>query len=637
MKKSAHWSGRDPWFARGATALGAALIAAAAIVLFAASPARAQDDSNPDDPAQTIHISHAIAMNDEPKYGEGFTHFDYVNPDAPVGGVFRDHEVGSFDSFNPFIARGLAATGIGLVFDTLTVQSYDEPFTEYGLIAEKIEWPEDRSWVIFHIDPRARFHDGEPVTASDVAFSFNLLVEQGSPVYRQYYGGVDTVEVLDDTRVKFSFLPGDNRELPLILGQLPVLPEHWWQDRDFESPGLEPPLGSGPYMVEDFRPGHSVTFRRVDDYWAWDHPAVRGHYNFERIRYDYYRDSTVALEAFKAGEYDYRQENTAKLWATSYGGRALDRGLIRMETIQHQNTQGMQGFFYNTRRGIFADPLVREALAYAFDFEWTNRNFFFSSYTRCDSYWSNSELGSSGLPSPGELEILEPLRDLLPPRVFTEEYQPPVTDGSGYMRPNLLRALELLSQAGWELHDRRLVNARGEQFAFEILLYSPALERVALPFAHNLERMGIDVELRMVDTTQYVNRLRSFDFDMTTYVFGQSMSPGNEQYYFWHSSSRDMPGSRNFAGIADPAVDQLVEMVVAAPDREQLVLRTRSLDRALLWGFYCIPHWYFGAYRVAYWDKFSRPAIDPPYGLDLYTWWVDPEKEAALERALEDF
>ncbi|THB67316.1 MAG: ABC transporter substrate-binding protein [Desulfovibrio sp.] len=583
------------------------------------------------------HIAHAMAMNGEPKYQAGFTHFDYVNPDAPKGGQMRGHSVGTFDSLNPFIATGVSASNLGLIFDPLTVKSNDEPFTEYGLIAEKIEWPEDRSWVIFHVNPAARFHDGHPVTAEDVAFTFELLSTQGSPVYAYYWGGVESVEVLDDYRIQFTFQEGDNRELPLILGQMSILPKHWWEGRDFTQPSLEPPLGSGPYRVAEVRPGHSITYERVEDYWAADHPVMRGQYNYDTVRIDYYRDSTVALEAFKSGEYDYRLEYTSKLWATGYDSPALDAGQIKMDVIEHQLTQGMQGFFFNLRREQFQDPLLREALAYAFDFEWSNRNLFYGQYTRTDSYFDNSELGSTGLPSPEELAYLEPLAEHLDPRVFTETYSPPATDGSGNIRGNLVQALELLKQAGWDLQGNKLVNASGEQLSFEILIQSQAMERVALPYASNLERLGVDVSVRLVDPTLYQNLLREFDFDVTVVVQAQSMSPGNEQYYFWHSSSRDAPGSRNYAGIDNPAIDKLVELVVEAPSREELVIRTRALDRALLWGHYVVPHWHYGAYRIAHWDIFSWPEQAAPYGMSMYTWWIDQDKLARLAEENQAF
>jgi microcin C transport system substrate-binding protein len=583
--------------------------------------------------------AHGVAMSGEPKYGPGFEHFDYVNPNAPKGGRVRLSAIGTFDSFNPFISKGVAADGIALTTDTLTVQADDEPFTQYGLIARSIEMPPDRSWVAFHLDPRARFHDGTPITAEDVAFTFHTLMEKGDPTYRKYYADVAHVDVLSPLSIRFRFKGSDNRELPLILGQLPVLPRHWWADRDFARTTLEPPLGSGPYKVGRFQAGRSVTYERVQDYWAVDHPVNRGRYNFNAVTYDYYRDATVALHAFRSGEYDFREENTAKDWATGYVGPPFRDGMIRREEIKNELPRGMQGFVFNTRRELFQDRRVREALSLAFDFEWSNRSLFYGQYVRSASYFSNSELASSGLPTPEELALLEPLRDQLPGEVFTREFRPPASDGMGFNRENLLKAVELLREAGWEVRDKRLVHSQtGRPFRFEILLLSPAFERVVLPYMRNLGKLGIQASIRLVDVSQYINRIRVFDFDMLVFVFGQSNSPGNEQRYFWHSESADLPGSRNLIGIRDPAIDRLVDLVISAPDRESLIHRTRALDRALLWGHYVVPHWHSSVYRVAYWNMFEHPAVSPKYDLGFFTWWVDGAKErvvGAYRRQLE--
>jgi microcin C transport system substrate-binding protein len=570
-------------------------------------------------------VSHAIAMNGVPRYGPGFAHFDYVNPDAPKGGELRASAIGTFDSFNPFISKGVAATGMGLVYDTLTVASDDEPFTQYGLVAETIEYPRDRSWVVFHINPEARFQDGTPITAKDVVFSFDVLTDKANPLYRRYYANVTGAEAVDRLSVKFSFDGTHNQELPLIVGQLPVIPAHAWKDRDFFRTSLDIPVGSGPYRVAGFQAGRSVTYERVSDYWAADLPVCRGRYNFDRIRYDYYRDSTIALESFKAGNYDFRLETSAKDWATMYTGPAFSSGEIVKEEIKNELPQGMQCFAFNTRNPLFSDPRVRLALSQAFDFEWSNTNLFYGQYSRSKSYFSNSELASSGLPSPEELEVLEPFRDQLPPEVFTTPYEPPTTEGGHGIRRNLRRAMRLLKEAGWVVRDKKLVNAAtNEPFTFEILLNSPAFERVALPFTRNLARLGIEASVRLVDTTQYVNRVRDFDFDMIVAVFGQSLSPGNEQRYFWHSSAADMPGSRNYMGIKNPVIDALVDQVITAPTRHDLVVRTRALDRVLLWGHYVIPHWHLKTFRVAYRNIFDRPAVQPRYDLGLFNWWVKP-------------
>lgn len=583
--------------------------------------------------SEELPLRHALAMNGEPKYAPGFTHFDYANPEAPKGGVLHQSVIGTYDSFHPFIPKGVAAEDVGLIYETLMTSSQDEPFTEYGLLAESVQMPEDRSYVIFHLHPEARFHDGEPVQPDDVIFTFNALMEKGDPFYKKYYNDVQSVTDLGEGRVRFDFGDSTNQELPLIVGQLPVLPKHYWENRDFGESTLEPPLGSGPYRIAEFQAGKTITYERVADYWGQNRPAQRGHYNFARIRYDYYRDSTVALEAFNAGEYNFRQENTSKDWATMYTGANYEKGWIVKEEIHHELPRGMQGFAYNLRRPLFQDRRVREALGYAFDFEWSNQNLFYGQYTRSQSFYTNSEMASSGLPSAEELRYLEPLRDQVPPEVFTQEFTVPTSDGSGNLRSQLRKAGQLLTAAGWKVDpsSRKRVNAAGEPFAFEILLVSPAFERIVLPFKKNLERLGIDLSVRVVDPSQYVNRLRGFDFDMIVAVIGQSLSPGNEQREFWHSDSANLEGSRNLMGIQNPAVDTLVEQLIAAPNRPELIVRTRALDRVLLWNHYLIPHWHINYFRVAYWNRFSRPPIVPKYGLGLFTWWEDSEKAGPLD------
>lgn len=585
--------------------------------------------------AQDLQVKarHGLSMYNDLKYASSFTHFDYVNPHAPKGGEARLATLGTFDTLNPFVLKGIAAAGIGQIFDTLTVQSEDEPFSEYGLIAETIDTPADRSWVIFTLRPEARFHDGSPITADDVIWTFETLKTKGHPFYRVYYAKVLQAEKLGPRMVKFSFSPGENRELPLIVGQMPVLSRAYWSGRDFEKTTLDPPLGNGPYQVESIDPGRSITYRRVKDYWGAHLPVRVGQQNFDRIRYDYYRDSTVALEAFAAGQYDFRQENVAKNWATAYDFPAIKQGLIKKEQIPNQIPTGMQGYVYNTRRSLFRDRRVRQALAYAFDFEWTNKHLFYGAYKRTKSYFSNSELASRGLPNAAELEILEPFRGHIPPEAFTKAYRPPTTDGLGDIRDNLLTALALLREAGWVVKDMRLVNERtGEPFQFEILLADPSFERVTLPFVRNLERLGITASVRTVDSAQYQNRIDNFDFDMTVGVWPESLSPGNEQVDNWTSARADVPGSRNLAGIKDPVVDQLVALLIAAPDRQSLVVRTRALDRVLLWGEYVIPHWYLPDFRIVYWEKFAHPLVSPLYALGFDTWWIDVQKEKRLVR-----
>ncbi|MGD9763637.1 MAG: extracellular solute-binding protein [Candidatus Binatia bacterium] len=575
---------------------------------------------------------HGIAMHGDLKYGPGFTHFDYVNPDAPKGGELRLYGLGTFDSFNPFIIKGNPADGITRIYDTLLTASADEPFSEYGLLAETVETPADRSWVKFTLRKEARWQDGKPVTADDVLWTFETLRTKGQPYYRAYYGNVAGGEKLDDRTVKFTFKPGENRELPLILGQLPVLPKHYWQGKDFEATTLEPPLGSGPYKLDQFEAGRWHTYRRVPDYWGKDLPVNRGQHNFDVIRYDYYRDMTVALEALKAGAYDFRLEASSKDWATAYDGSAVEQGWLRKEEAKHDRPAGMQGYAFNLRRPLFQDRRVRQALGYAFDFEWANRTLFYGQYTRTRSYFDNSELAANGVPAGLELQALEPYRDRLPSEVFTTEYQPPATDGSGNLRDNLRKAVELLKAAGWSVDpkSKKLVNAEGKLFEFEFLLVDPAYERITLPFAKNLERLGITARVRTVDPAQYRKRVDNFDFDVVMQVWPQSQSPGNEQRAFWTSAYANQPGSLNVLGLADPVIDGLVDGVIAAPDRASLVARTQALDRALQWGFYVVPNWHIAYDRLAYWNKFGRPSTIPAQGVQLETWWWDPTKAAQL-------
>jgi len=569
---------------------------------------------------------HGVAMHGAPKYPAGFTHFDYVDPNAPKGGEIRLAETGGWDTFNPFTVKGEAPGGADLPFETLMVESADEPFSEYGLLAETIEFPADRSWVAFTLWPKARWHDGKPITADDVVFSFDILKTKGHPRYRFYYAAVDKVEKVSERKVRFTFKPGDNRELPLILGQLPVLPKHYWKGRDFAATTLEPPLGSGPYKAGPSETGRTVTWVRVKDYWGADLPVRRGQFNFDRIRYDSYRDTTVALEAFKAGEYDWRLEMEAKKWATGYQDwSALKDGRGLKEAFPNQRPAGMQGYVYNLRRPLFQDAKVREALALAFDFEWTNKTLFYGQYKRTASFFANSEMAASGLPGPKELEVLEPLRDKVPPQVFTAAYKPPETEGDGNIRANLRAAMRLLEEAGWTVQNGKLVKD-GHPFVFEILLVQPIWERIALPFARNLERLGIEANVRVVDTAQYKNRVDQYDYDMVVQVWGQSQSPGNEQASFWGSAAADAVGGQNLAGIKNPAVDALVAAIIAAPDRETLVARCRALDRVLLWNHYVIPQWHLGVDRVAWWDKFGRPDIVPAAGVRPLAWW---SKDAA--------
>ena len=575
---------------------------------------------------------HALTLGDAPKYGPDFKHLDYVNPDASKGGSVNYGVLGTFDSFNSFIIKGTPA-GLGGLFETLTASTEDDILSEYGLIAETIEVAPDKSWIIYNLRSEAHWHDGKPITAEDVVFSFDILMEKGDPFYRSYYGDVVKAEALAQHRVKFTFKSGGNRELPVIMGQLPVLPKHWWATRKFEDVLLEPPLGSGPYKLGKHDLGRSYTMERVPDYWGKNVPIKVGTDNYDRNVYTYYRDPEVQLEAFKSGRIDIRSENSAKRWATAYDFPAIRDGRVKKEKFRHVRPAGIQSFIMNSRRPFFADRKVREALIYAFDFEWANKTLFFGEYTRTRSYFENSELAARGLPSDEELKILEPLRGKIPDEVFTTEYNPPKTDGSGNNRDNLARAAQLLDEAGWKVENGKRVKD-GKPFAFEILLDDPAFERVVQPFAQNLQRIGITPHVRMlVDASQYEARVEEFDFDMLVSGWGQSLSPGNEQRDFWSSEAADIKGSRNYAGIKDPAIDTLVEQLINAQTRHDLIIHCRALDRVLQWNHFVVPNWYLPADRLVYWDKFSVPAKrpNPPYGVGSTGWWIDPQRAKTIE------
>ncbi len=574
---------------------------------------------------------HALTLYDEPpKYPANFKHVDYVNPDAPKGGTFREAAMGSFDSLNPFISKGVPADNITLVYDTLAQQGLDEPITEYGLIAGKIEKAPDNSWVRFYLRPEARFHDGHPVHAEDVVFTFETLITQGSPIYRTYYADVAEVIAEDPLRVLFKFKHTSNRELPLILGQLPVLPKHWWAGRDFAKSSLEIPLGSGPYKVAEVKPGRSIRYERVKDYWGKDLPVNKGLYNFDYRVSDYYRDSTVALEALKAGQFDYWQEMTAKNWANAYNVPAVAEGRLIKEELPNGNPTGMQGFVFNIRKPMFQDVRVRKAISLLMDFEWTNKQLFNGAYTRTRSYFENSDMAATGLPSPAELAILEPLRGRIPDEAFTQAFAPAKTDASGMIRTQQREAYQLLQEAGWRIVDDKMVDTTGKPVSIEFMLAQTDFERILLPFKRNLADLGIELVIRRVDVSQYVNRVRSRDFDMMVGSFPQSSSPGNEQREFWQSSSADKPGSRNYIGLKDPAIDELVEQLINADSRNSLVAHAKALDRVLQFGYYVIPNWHIKTYRVAYWNHLGHPEVPPRYDVGINTWWIKPNTPPAM-------
>lgn len=575
--------------------------------------------------------SHAISLLDSIKYDADFAQFDYVNPDAPKGGTVRLATTNAFDTLNPFTLNGVSAAGVGVTYDSLMARSLDESSTLYGLLAETIRVPADNAWVEFDLRPEARWHDGEPVTPEDVVFSLNTLKNEGNPFFGSYYANITEANKTGERTVRFTF-DEPNKELPFIVGELPVLPRHYWKGKDFAATTLEPPLTSGPYQIGTVDAGRSITYERVADYWGADLPISVGQNNFGTIRYDVYLDDTVAVEALKANEYDVRFEPSSALWATGYEVPAVEQGRLIKELIPDENGRGMQAFWYNTRLDKFSDPRVREALGYAFDFEWSNKNLFYGQYTRTDSFFVNSELASAGVPEGDELALLEPYRDQLPAELFSEPFTLPQTDGSGNLRENLRTASQLLSEAGWEIQNGQLTSsATGEVMTIEFLLSSPTFERIISPVVQNLQRLGVEASFRTVEAAQYQELVQSFNYDVIVESRGQSQSPGNEQRDFWSSEAADTEGSGNWAGIKNPVIDELIAKVISAPDRESLITATHALDRVLLWNYYVTPNWYLPATRVVYWNKFGKSEIYPPYGLNFPSvWWVDEAKAAEL-------
>ena len=584
-------------------------------------------------PALAQTRTYGLSLLGAPALPADFKAFPYVNPDAPQGGEAVLSAVGTFDSFNPFIVRGTPGADVSRVWDTLMRADADEAETEYGHLAGVVEIPADHKGVAFELRPEARFHDGTPVTAEDVAWTFETLRDKGRPFYRQYYADVASVAVEGPRRVMFRFKTDTNRELPLILGQMAVLPKHWWAGREFDRPLTDPPLGSGAYRVGNFEFGRSLSMQRVRDAWSNNLPTQRGLANFDTRRTEYFRDATVALEAFKAGQIDLREENNAKEWATSYDFPAAQKGLVKKDLLRHRLPTGMQGFGMNTRRALFKDVRVRHALAIAFDFEWANANLFYGNYTRTGSYFSNSALASTGMPDAAELTLLDKHRAQLPHELFTAPFRLPVTDASGNNREQMRGALALLEQAGWKVRERKLVDADGAPFRFEILLDSPAFERVALPYVQWLSRLGIEATVRTVDAAQYQRLIDSYDYDMTVAAVGQSDSPGNEQSGLWTCGSARLEGGDNLMGICNPVVDALVHEVLIAADRAQLLTATHALDRVLLAGWYVVPHWHLQSVRVAYWDRFGRPDRPVRTGFAFDSWWIDPARAAANDAA----
>ncbi|MBY8917261.1 extracellular solute-binding protein [Nitratireductor sp. L1-7-SE] len=614
----------------GARAIWAACLATA--LLFASHPASAEDE----------WLTNSSLIQPESEQGS-FERYDYVNPDAPKGGTLNSVALGTYDSFNPFIVRGTQAAGLnyfgGLLWDTLMQQSLKEPSTSYPLIAEAFKHPEDNSSATYRINPKARWHDGAPITAEDVVWSLNML-KKHSPQHTRYFSSVVEAVALSEREVEFRFDQKGNKELPHIMGDLPVLPKHWWEGtdadgkkRNFTQPTLEPPLGSGPYRIESFTPGSEIVWKRVEDYWAADLPVNVGRYNVDRRKYTYIQDENAAWLAFtKGGLQDIRVENRSRRWATEYTFPAVKDGDVIKKEFPTGGAEPMQGFVLNTRRPKFQDRRIREALTLAFNFEDMNRTLFFDSYTRTDSYFEGTELAATGLPEGRELEILEEFRDKLPPELFTEEFKLPVYDNPQAERTYLREAIKLFSEAGWSIKSGKMTNnGTGQQFSIEFLGNSPSDEITTSPYMAALRKIGIDVSLRIIDPSQYVNRIRNFDFDAVASIFVNSLSPGNEQREYWGSKAADTPGTRNLAGVKDPIVDALVEKIIYVKDREELVAASRALDRVLLWNYYWVPQWHAPYVRIAYWNKFGMPEKQPEYaGVDLESWWIDPEREKAL-------
>lgn len=569
----------------------------------------------------------AMGMGYEPKYPPDFKHFDYVSPDAEKGGEITLYGLGTFDSLNPYLLKGLSASGLGeLVFESLLEKSLDEPFSMYGLIAEDFYLAEDGLSVTFHINPAARFSNGKPITAEDVKFSFDTLVSKAAhPQFRVYFGDVESAEVIDELTVRFHF-SSKNRELHMIVGEIPIFSRDWLDGKPFDEVDDVPPISSGPYLVDTYERGRFIRYRRNPDYWAKDLPVRVGIYNFDKVKYTYYKDSDIALEAFKAGEFDFFFENYSKRWARSHVGPKYDSGEILKTELQHSNNAGMQGFAINLRREKFKDVKVRKALALAFDFEWSNNQLFYNQYERCDSYFSNSELASSGLPEGKELDLLNQFREQLPASVFDEEWYPPTTNTETTLRNNLKKARDLLAEAGWTVQDDVLKNAQGEAFVIDVLLVQKGFGRIIAPYAHNLKKLGIDMNYRKVDDSLYKRRLDKFEFDMVVTSFPQSVSPGNELMNMFHSQTAGIEGSRNLPGIADPVVDALIERIINAENREELKIAAHALDRVLLHGEYLVPNWYIDKHRIAYRDKFNMPETLPlyfePVSWLLKTWSV---------------
>jgi len=582
-----------------------------------------------------LFAAHGVSIDGILKYPNGFSRFDYTSAEATKGGDLILHDLGGFDKMNPFTLKGSAPFGLEtFIFEPLAVSSLDEPFAAYGLIAKDIALAADKKSVTFTLDEHARFSDGSPVTVEDVKYSLDTLKsDQAHPFYQIYLQDIVRAEILDSTRIRFLFAR-PNRELHMIAAQLPVLNKKFYEQHGFDPEGetdtMAPPVGSGPYTIQDVNPGKSITYVRNPGYWAVDHPTRRGMFNFDTITIKYFKDQIVSVEAFKAGEFDFMVVNIAKQWQRDLNGRRFESGELLKKRFPHKNDAGMQGFVFNTRRALFKDPKVRQALGLGLDFEWINKTLFFDQYTRSNSYFSNSDLAAVGLPGPDELKLLLPYKDQLPPEIFVTPLAAPSTNPPASLRSNLLLAKKLLAEAGWQVKNGVLTDDTGTPFRFEILLVSPSFERVMAPYVKNLSRLGIKATYHTIDPALYSDRVKNFDFDMVINVFGQSQSPGNEQRDYWSSNSAHRKGSRNLAGINSPVVNSLVNAIIYARTQKDLTAACKALDRVLWYGYYVVPNWYLAYHRLAYSAKFNMPKILPlyysPYQL-LYSWWIPSPKK----------
>jgi len=576
---------------------------------------------------------HGLSLIGPLKYEKDFSHFEYVNPEAPQRGTFTYGVVGSFDTLNPFTIKGTPAAGLShlyasLTFATLLERAHDELFSSYGYVAQALEVAEDKKSITFYLRKEAQFHDGTPIQADDVVYTFYHLKEKGLPFFRQYYKDIAKVTALDAQTVRFDFKDSRNKELKSIVGDMPILSKKFLEKNPLDKMGLTPILGSGPYKIDTFKPGHRITYKRIKNWWGDKVPSFQGWHNFEKIDYVYYRDPDVAFQAFKTGDVDFRIENSASRWATQYTFPAVQRGKVVKDKYHHAMPLPMVGLAFNIRRGKFQDRRVRQALALAFDFEWANKNLFYNTYKRIPTYFVNSDLASTGKPQGKVLELLKTYQDQLPREVLTVDFKLPVNDGSGNIRPALQRAKRLLKEAGYRIQNFQFVHEKtGEPLKFEILLNSNSYEKVLQAFIQNLEILGVKAQLRIVDQAQYLNRVQNYDFDMIVHHVGQSLSPGNEQREMWASHSADQPGTQNVFGLNDPVIDDLVEKIIIAPDRESLRVYCQALDLVLLHGWYMIPFWYDDTFKLAYWTHVKRPEKMPLYHLPLDVFWLNNSKE----------